>query len=89
MYIQKIKVFFQLIYYLWLLLSFQMCQIILDHPVQVSNAICNMKFEVTMHQAANKHLFKLVQFSGSSPNVQQQTMLKFLQGTVHNLEINL
>ena len=29
------KSFFQMIYYVWLLLSLQMCQIILDHPVYV------------------------------------------------------
>ena len=27
------KSFFQMIYYVWLLLSLQMCQIILNHPV--------------------------------------------------------
>ena len=27
------KSFFQMIYYVWLLLTLQMCQIILDHPV--------------------------------------------------------
>ena len=33
------KSFFQMIYYVWLLLSLQMCQIILDHPVLVR--LCN------------------------------------------------